>query len=50
MKPVQYLFMLMNIVTYKHEKSKITHKLGDSGGRLTHEISVCHSQKIRDIF
>jgi len=24
-KPVQYLFMLMNIATYKHEKSKITH-------------------------
>jgi hypothetical protein len=24
-KPVQHLFILMNIVTYKHEKSKITH-------------------------
>ena len=31
-KPVQYLFMLMNIVTYKHEKPKITHFYWISGG------------------
>ena len=31
-KPVQYLFMLMNIATYKHEKSKITHFYWISGG------------------
>jgi len=24
-KPVQYLFKLMNIFAYKHEKSKLTH-------------------------
>ena len=24
-EPVQYCFMLMNIVTYEHEKTKITH-------------------------
>ena len=33
-KPVQYLFMLMNIDTCKHEKSKITHFYWISGGSL----------------
>jgi hypothetical protein len=31
-KPVQYLFMLKNIATYKHEKAKITHFYWISGG------------------